>query len=345
MQYIHPPEKAQKFATAAFERLQAEGLAPTPENYELWYVYFSGENPEVSHAIDVLIEADEQITNDHCHALHRRFLANETENERMKEAGDRVQSTIKQVNTIVGSVKSSTSQYNASLEDASSKLESGATAEQVQEVIGHMKSNTQVMIQKNAELEGELERSTAAMKELQRDLDLVRKEALTDGLTKLANRKAFDVEIRRMVADSDVMGVTFTLILMDIDHFKGFNDNYGHMVGDQVLRLVAKTLVEGVKGRDMAARYGGEEFAILLPETNIEGGCHVADKLRKDVEKKEVINKNSGQKLGRITMSGGVAQYVSGESVESLIERADAALYMSKNNGRNQVSKAAEPSA
>jgi diguanylate cyclase len=109
------------------------------------------------------------------------------------------------------------------------------------------------------------------------------------------------------------------------------------------LRLVAKTLTDGVKGRDVAARYGGEEFAIILPETNLQAGIKVGDYLRKAVASKDVVNRNSGEKLGRITLSGGVAQYIAGEDIEDLIGRADAALYTAKHNGRNQVTAAPAP--
>jgi diguanylate cyclase len=131
--------------------------------------------------------------------------------------------------------------------------------------------------------------------------------------------------------------------MVDIDHFKSFNDNFGHQIGDQVLRLVARTLIEGVKGKDVAARYGGEEFVILLPDTTLPAGVAVGNSLRKAVATKDVINRSSGEKLGRITMSVGVAEFTPGEKITDLIERADAALYTAKHNGRNQVAAAPTP--
>lgn len=340
MQYSHSIEKASQYAAQALERIRQDGLAPVPENFELWYVYYSGENPEITRAIDILIAASQKITDERCQEVHQRYLNDSRENERVRLAGDKIQSTIKDVNSIVSNVKEATSKYSSSLEQVHEKLAGTMSKEEIDMVVRNIMEGTQGMIQQNQVLEEQLNKSSQAMKDMQRDLEQVRKEALTDSLTNLANRKAFDAEIRRIAKEAESAGTAFCLIMLDIDHFKSFNDNYGHQVGDQVLRLVARTLIEGVKGRDIAARFGGEEFSLILPETNTQGALKVADYLRKAVAGKEVINRNTGGKLGRITMSGGVAQYLPGESVESLIERADAALYSAKHNGRNQIAVA-----
>ena len=344
MQYSHSHDKAQEFAKQAIAKLTSGGLTPTPEGFELWYVYFSGENPEVSHALDLLLDSDATLTDEQCAEIHNRFLNESNDANRVKNAGDRIQTTIKDINTMVGTVKETTEDYSTKLDDVSGKLSPDMTQQEVSGVIVDIKDNTQHMLNQNKALEMELSRSVEVMSELQGELEMVRKEAVTDGLTKIPNRKAFDQKIKELVGAHSADGEAFSLILMDIDHFKQFNDTFGHLVGDQVLRLVAKTLIDGVKGKDLASRYGGEEFAILLPETNISGAMLLADKLRKDVEAKEVVNRASGEKMGRITLSAGVAEYLAHEDVASLIERADAALYASKDKGRNQVSAAPDSS-
>ncbi|MCC7305353.1 MAG: diguanylate cyclase [Alphaproteobacteria bacterium] len=345
MHYSHSIEKASKFAADALERMHQEVLPPTPENFEVWYVYYSGENPEITRAIDILVASHQQITAERCQELHQRFLSDTSENERVRKAGDKIQSTIKDVNSAVSNVKDATHKYNDSLEQVAAKLGSKVSKEEIEIILATVKAGTQDMMRQNQQLEEELSKSSRVMKELQRDLEQVRKEALTDSLTNLTNRKAFDAEARRLATECDANKQTFSLIMMDIDYFKSFNDNYGHQVGDQVLRLVARTLIEGVKGRDMAARFGGEEFVIILPETNVAAAVKVADYLRRAVAGKEVINRNTGGKLGRITLSGGVAEYVHGESMDDLITRADAALYTAKHNGRNQIAAAPAPGA
>ena len=198
-------------------------------------------------------------------------------------------------------------------------------------------------VQYNEELEKRLDQSSLAMSDIKRDMELIRREAVTDGLTGLANRKSFDEQIKRLARESKKSGDIFSLIMIDIDHFKAFNDTYGHQVGDQVLRLVSLTLVNEVKGQDMAARYGGEEFALILPDTNENAATALANNLRKAVEKKEVINRSTGDNLGQITVSLGVAQFYGSEGPDELIRRADKALYASKHKGRNQVTTAPTP--
>ncbi len=340
MQYSHSKEKANEFASEALERIHKEELSPVPQNFELWYVYYASADTEVVRAIDILIANKQKITDDICSELHQRFLSDSKENERVRQAGDQIQETIKGVKERVGSVKAMTHEYSEVLQNVSGNLNEESSPEEMKETLQTIIGNTRNVLEQNQQLEEELERSTVVMQELQRDLELVKQQAMTDGLTNLANRKAFDSEILRIAEEAQREEVTFCLVLLDIDHFKSFNDTFGHQVGDQVLRLVAKTLTDGVKGRDVAARYGGEEFAIILPQTTLQGGIKVADSLRKVVQAKELVNRNTGDTLGRVTLSGGVAEYTMGEDIDKLIERSDSALYTAKHNGRNQIAAA-----
>lgn len=343
MHYSHDIAQANVYATEALERMHKEGLPTTPDNFELWYVYYSNVNPDVTRAIDILVANKQKLTPARCQELCQRFLSDSQNEEKVRRAGDQLNVTIRDMAGAVRNVKSATSHYSGTLANVSSKLSSSKSAEDLEKILHNVVTDTQKMLEQNKTLEAQLDKSAHAMEALQRDLETIKREALTDGLTGLANRKAFDDEIQRIAAEARDEGQPFTILMVDIDHFKSFNDNFGHQVGDQVLRLVARTLIDGVKGRDVAARYGGEEFVIILPGTELRAGVAVGENLRRAVATKDVINRNTGEKLGRITMSVGVAEWCAGETVEEVIERADAALYTAKHNGRNQVASAPTP--
>ena len=173
----------------------------------------------------------------------------------------------------------------------------------------------------------------------------MRTEALTDPLTTLANRKFFDAELGKAVAEAKERREPLTLLMCDVDHFKAFNDKFGHVTGDQVLRLVATSVKQNVKGRDIAARYGGEEFAVVLPKTAMPQAITVADQIRHAVMTKELMKRSSGERLGRVTISIGVALLRASDTTQALIERADECLYAAKRNGRNRVISESDPLA
>ena len=343
MQYTHDATQAMEYTKLAMNRIKKEALPPTPDIYEVWYVYYSGQSPEIMQAIDVLVSNEQSVTVERCQELYYKFLSDEVNHDAVRQAGQEINATIQNVTGVVAGVKSATNEYSGKLGDVTGKIADIQDPDEIKAALSGVLADTQTMIAQNQQLEEELNKSSEAMEQMKADLEKIRREAMTDGLTNLANRKSFDEEIMRIHHHSTEENSTYSLLMLDIDHFKSFNDHYGHQVGDQVLRLVAKTLTDGVKGRDIAARYGGEEFAIILPDTSLEHAVRVADALRKAVATKEVINRNSGDKLGRITMSVGAAEFVPGEGRDVLIERADSALYTAKHNGRNQVAAAPTP--
>ncbi len=197
----------------------------------------------------------------------------------------------------------------------------------------------------NKKLEARLSASAQEIEQLQQNLEAVRNESFTDPLTTLSNRKFFDQSLVKAIAEGKEKNEPLALLMTDIDHFKNFNDKFGHLTGDQVLRLVALSVKQNVKGRDVASRYGGEEFGVVLPNTTLESATTVAEQIRRAVMGKELMKRSSGERLGRVTISIGAAVLRPDDTAQSLIERADACLYAAKRNGRNCVMCEADPEA
>jgi len=163
-------------------------------------------------------------------------------------------------------------------------------------------------------------------------LDSCEEEAFTDHLTGLANRRRFERQLEREVSRTLRYGHPFSLLMIDIDHFKLINDTHGHEAGDQVLKLLARCLQEGTRGIDLAARIGGEEFGVILTETELAGGLELAERLRLAIKAMEV------PKVGVVTASLGVAECPSAaQTARELLASADDALYEAKRQGRDQV--------
>lgn len=336
-------QKSKDIAQNVLARLDKEGLPPTPETYTLWYNYYSGANADVTRAIDVMDKEGKGFTELGCTNLYREHILDRKSEEVMKKAEATVFTVLNDLMDIMTDAKVATGDYSVALSNSNKDLGGVKSLDDLKAVVTAMVTDTKKMVQKNQSLESELNKTTTRMKDLRKEVETARQEAETDGLTGIMNRKAFDRVLKNKLFEAKDESKAMSLLILDIDHFKKFNDTYGHQVGDQVLRLVAKTLVESIKGKDTAARYGGEEFCIILPETNMTAAIAVGNGLCKAIANKELINKNTGDVLGRITVSIGAAEAVSSDKNAAIIERADQALYSAKQKGRDQVCAAPKP--
>jgi diguanylate cyclase (GGDEF)-like protein len=202
------------------------------------------------------------------------------------------------------------------------------------QLVEDLKAKNDELLRLNRDLEGRVGERTAELAAANRRLEQL---AITDGLTGLYNHRYFHERLAKEVARGERSSLPLSLLMIDVDHFKHYNDLHGHPAGDAVLRDVAQLLVEGRRINDAVARYGGEEFAVLLVDTPKAAGQQVAEQIRRRVEEWNFAEGNA-QPGGRLTISVGVAT-APDDALESaaLVQAADTALYLAKNAGRNRV--------
>jgi diguanylate cyclase len=338
-------DHAQQLAKAALDAMAERGVAPTPANYEIFFAYVSGENVAVARIINDRIKAKLPFTQPMLDDLRERFFSS----ARIEKAVEKTSSDLTgAVNAVFERLEThgrDAEAYSRTLSAASGELDGKQSPEAMRKLVDNLVAATHAMETRTKDLEADLQRSSQSVSELKAKLDDVRKETLTDVLTGIPNRKAFDLEIDRAIEMARGEDTPLCLFMCDIDHFKRFNDTFGHQTGDQVLRLVGSCLAENVKGRDTAARYGGEEFAVVLPQTALNDAVFVANAIRRAVESKKLVKKTTGDILGSISISIGVAQLSPGDDKASLIARADNCLYGAKRAGRNRVVSEADAEA
>jgi diguanylate cyclase len=329
-------------AEAALAAMLGHAVPPTPRNYALWYAHVSGAAPDLSRAVDTLISSQVPFTAAQNEDLLDRFLGPDLSLNALEQT-ERLQQAVAHLAGHVETATGTARAYGQSLRDYSTQLAGGDSPKKLTDIVAGLLAETQRVAARNEQLESRLSQSSGEIQELRENLAAVRQEAMTDALTGINNRKSFEVSLRSAARDAVESGEPLSLLFIDIDHFKRFNDTYGHQLGDQVLGLVARTLTDCVKGRDTAARYGGEEFAIVLPQTRVVDAMRLAEQIRKTMMRRNIVSKMSGEDYGNITLSIGVSGYVPGEKLDAMVERADAALYCAKRRGRNLVVAETDP--
>jgi diguanylate cyclase len=336
-------ERTMAFAELALGQIRSLRQTAVPRNYEIWYIYATGYNSALNKIINETLARNGKLTEADLEQIYDTYLSHIKTTDRIDKVGARVIGEIDDVMKLISDALGMSASYDTSLSGAAKRLSTAQTRDQVKKVVESLLKSTREMRDTNKALEERLTLSKSEISNLQQSLEAIRAESLTDPLTGLGNRKYFDRSIEMAVQTALANGEPLSLLMFDIDHFKSFNDSYGHLTGDQVLRLVGMSLKQTIKGQDITARYGGEEFAVVLPNTALRQALTVADHIRRAVMSKELKKKSTGEILGRVTISVGVSMLKPGDDTDSLIERADACLYAAKRNGRNRVICEADP--
>jgi diguanylate cyclase len=332
--------KAYEVARAALEMMERSKVWPTALNFELWLHLVTDPSGALAQEIQRLLLSGEPITDFVAEDLAHTFLPKAKLHDQIKDAGDQLSQELATVSRAIQTAQKTNAAYGAQLAGASEELGAELEPDDLKELVQGLTAATDRVQTQNQALEKRLAESTAEVGRLRDHLVQVRRDATTDGLTNLANRKAFDEELERACAEADAGGSLLQLAVLDIDHFKNFNDTWGHQTGDQVIRYVASVIGRVGAPPRFAARYGGEEFAMIFARETAIQVERTLEEIREEVASRRLKRRSTNEDLGAVTISAGFAERRPSETPSALMERADKALYESKRTGRNRVSRA-----
>lgn len=308
-----------------------------PENYLVWFDYVIGVNKALTEDINRLMNDGKAFSEEINHELYKKHFGNDGRFKQIEDAQQEVRKLLQDILEEVLHTQDFTSDYRDKLGGFTQELQDATDLEKIRQIVANLMQVTVEVIKTGEEMQERLKETTHKSEELQKELVKAQQEILIDPLTTLYNRKAFDKKIMTYIETFQQERKIFSMVMLDIDFFKQFNDEHGHLMGDQVLKYMGAMLTKELKGKDFVARYGGEEFAILLAGTPAQSAFVVADNIRQSLDGVQLKYVRTGQVLGKITISAGVSSIRRDDTVESLVKRADDALYLAKQCGRNLV--------
>jgi diguanylate cyclase len=342
-----PAAKPAAVATAGFEQppasdlygrignfLRTHRLDPNPINYDLAYQYLGGHDPALAASVEGAIARDGSLRSDVALQISED-VSNRVSSELLEKLIDQAHQSVSLASSLVGQSRTDVKAYGSALDKGAAAL--GKGGEPASRAFELMVELTHSMIGKTHDAERRLAEMGAQMESLQGDLAEAQAVAESDPLTGLANRRAFQARLSRALAQAVADDTPLSVAFCDIDHFKSVNDNHGHDTGDRILKMIADALAEGVGDDAFVGRFGGEEFLILFDGIMARRAAMRVDEIRDELSGRHLVSKTTGEPLGTITFSAGIAQLLPGEDEGDMLRRADEALYNAKNGGRNRV--------
>ena len=336
MDYQQDIGQAQEIARLVFPLMTRLQIPMNPINFALWYEYHLGRSEELVAALNKIESGATTYDPEQAKALFLRYVATpgvkaleKIETEVCRLLADIVQ--------IVIDAGLDLTKYSALLKSCTSRLKSADDIRNIRKVVRTLLSDTQIMSESNRHVAGALNERAAEIDDLRAELDRVRQEAIHDPLTGLSNRRAFDERLAESLDQTLKQLKNICLLMVDVDHFKEINDKHGHQIGDKILQYIASVLKKNFKGKDLVARFGGDEFAVIIENAPRAGVQSVADTVCKLVDESNLKRTDTGEPLGDVTVSIGYDCARPGDTPETILDRADKALYQAKLEGRNRV--------
>lgn len=337
MTYQDASPKAAEYLRQVIPLLNTHKLPATPVNYSVFYCYVAGASLALNEAVDNAIQQNKKFTTALLVELYEKYIngsaaiaqqehIQETLNKVMNEASDEIQHANEDANS-----------FDKTLNRHAATLSSLSDPDSAAMVLKQILDDTRQMVRSTNSLQARMHDTSAEVDKLKAELSAVKETAEKDALTGLKNRGTFDLKINDTVQNQSKQNLPSTIIMLDIDHFKRINDSFGHLVGDRVIRYVAALLTQIMGPDNFVARYGGEEFVVLIDNQPVEAAFKLAEKVRTAMGNSKLQRKDSGETIGKVTLSAGISVLRENDTIDSFIDRGDKALYEAKNTGRNKT--------
>ncbi|MGA7070198.1 GGDEF domain-containing protein [Bradyrhizobium sp.] len=317
--------------------MSQHGVPPTPDNFSVWFYYVMGGSLTLKKTVDILIANKRKFD-----AAINRDLYLTYVNPHSSTSGDfpeQLHGVIASAQEFLATAISDNREQMENLGEVKSECQAAVDP---RPIIEKLVKELSTATTRSSALEANFLQTTKDLDQIKDSLKEAEQHSNTDALTGLANRRSLDAFLRAEQITAMEAGTPLSILLIDIDHFKQFNDGFGHQVGDQVIRLVAKVVQENVRECDLAARYGGEELMAILPGAALDTCFEVAERIRRRICEARLTRRTTGEEISSVTVSIGVAQFRMAESADGMIDRCDRALYQAKRAGRNRTIKEAE---
>ena len=322
-------------AGRALQLMAQHAVPATPHNFEIWYKFALGTSPELNQVVKILIGNKRGFDSATNRSLYLTYVAPEPDlDAKRSEVPGQLHDLLSTALGYLGRSLEDNRAHVEALDGVASRIGKDSNPRAIIEaLVGELSK----AVTRATTLEANFTASLQELEKIRVHLAAAEERSKTDALTGLANRHALDEFLRTTQMAAMESGRPLSIFLLDIDHFKTFNDRFGHQFGDQVLKLISRVLKDGVRGGDLAARFGGEELVGVLPGADIDVARAAAERIRQAIANRQITRRATGEVLSRVTVSIGVAQFAPGETLAGLFERCDRALYAAKRGGRNRT--------